>query len=178
MDRDSLFADNLPWAVGIARKIHRSVPPSFALDDLVQEARIELWKQAERFDLGRGVPFQGFAYLPVRGAVLMFLRRRNWTEAVMEEVDVSHVDTAPLPDAQMIAAEEPEEERDIDKLRAAIRFLPDMEAFLVRRVYFDGIDREDLETIGGLTREGMSRRLRSAIRQLKKNMSKVRVVDE
>lgn len=172
LDRDSLFSDNLPWAVGIARNIHRSVPPSFAMDDLVQEARIELWKQAQKFDLARGVPFQGFAYLAVRGAVLMFVRRRNWTEAVMDEVDVSHVDTTPLPDAQMIAAEEPEEERDMEKLRAAIAFLSPAEAHLVRRVYFDGIEREDLARTWGMSKETVSRRLRAAVRQIKKHVAR------
>jgi RNA polymerase sigma factor (sigma-70 family) len=81
LDRDALFRTHLDWAAAIACNVHRKMPPSFELDDLVQSAYIELWKRTRLYDPQRNDSFQGFAYLPIRGAVLMGCRRRHYREA-------------------------------------------------------------------------------------------------
>ena len=73
----ALFESNFAWAEGVARSVRRGLPPSFDVEDLEQAARIELWRQVQKFDAARGVPFQAFAYPAVRGAVLMQTRRRQ-----------------------------------------------------------------------------------------------------
>jgi RNA polymerase sigma factor (sigma-70 family) len=82
-DRSALFEEHLSWAAAIAKNVHRKLPPSFDIDDLTQEAHIALWRRCQLYDPQneRGVPFQGYAYVYVRGACLMHCRRRNWREA-------------------------------------------------------------------------------------------------
>ncbi len=82
----ALFEENLDWATAIARNVHRRVPPSFDLDDLIQEAHIALWKKSKLYDPGSGVPFRGFASLYVQGAVKMLLRRRHWLDHTSYEL--------------------------------------------------------------------------------------------
>ena len=48
----ALFESNLAWAEGVARSVRRGLPPSFDVEDLEQAARIELWRQVQRYDAG------------------------------------------------------------------------------------------------------------------------------
>lgn len=77
----------LAWADRVARGVARSLPPSFDLKDLMQIARLETWRRVQVFDPGRGVHFTTFAYRAVRGACLMFARRRNYAMATSLELD-------------------------------------------------------------------------------------------
>jgi RNA polymerase sigma factor (sigma-70 family) len=85
---DPPFSKNLKWAAAIAKNVWRKLPPCFDLQDLQQEARIKLWKCCQAFDPNNldGVPFKGFAYIYIRGACLMSVRRRHWTEATHESL--------------------------------------------------------------------------------------------
>ena len=65
--QQALFDSNLSWAVNIARNIARRMPRAFDPEDLIQAARIGLWKAVRKFQEKRGIPFQGFAYCYVRG---------------------------------------------------------------------------------------------------------------
>ena len=86
-----LFESNLEWASMVARNVHRKVPPSFDVEDLEQEARIAMWRCCEKYDPfnSKGVPFQAYSYLAVRGACLMYCRRRAWREATHESINPS-----------------------------------------------------------------------------------------
>jgi len=77
----------LAWADVVARGVARTLPPSFDLDDLRQIARIETWRRVQAFEPARGVHFTTFAYRAVRGACLMFARRRNYVMATSLELD-------------------------------------------------------------------------------------------
>jgi DNA-directed RNA polymerase specialized sigma subunit len=48
------------------------------VDDLEQEAVIAHWRCVEAFDASKGVPYRGYAYFTVRGAVLMSCRRKHY----------------------------------------------------------------------------------------------------
>jgi len=160
VDRDLLFRQNMPWAAGIARKLSLRFPPCFELQDLVQEAHIELWKRAQRFDENSGVPFQGYAYLPVRGAVLMLTRRRRWKDATCEELFDGHVDDRPLPDQALC-----DREAELIKLAAVEKSLgtvrPELREMVVALI--DGRNLEQIAADFGLSRGSVGRRLRAAI---------------
>jgi RNA polymerase sigma factor (sigma-70 family) len=97
LDRNELFEKNCEWAAGVARNwARRKLPASFDAKDLEQEARIECWKRAQLFDDSLNVPFQGYAYVYVLNAARMACRRRNWSEAVMPEVDPGTADSRPF----------------------------------------------------------------------------------
>ena len=86
-----LFAEHLDWSKVVAKRVHGQLPPSFLdLADLEQEAAIALWEQVQRYDPSKNNNVRGFAYLAVRGAVLMSVRRKHYREATNEELEPTH----------------------------------------------------------------------------------------
>lgn len=175
MSREELFAAHLAWAHEIARKEHRHLPPSFDVEDLQQVAAIEHWKRTGSYDETRNNSYQGYAYLAVRGAVLMACRRRHWVAATSEELPMNQVDDAPSAEEQLIA----EEEGHVSYLEAEhnraivldyIRLIPQerwWEAYLLRRVYLEGEDLRVLAANFEMEYVGLARRLAIAVRYLK-----------
>lgn len=80
------------WASNIARKIHETLPPFILFEDLESEAYLGLVKAARKYNFTSGVPFQGMAYVRVRGAVYDAIRRKNF-------VHTSTLQLAEFPDA-------------------------------------------------------------------------------
>jgi RNA polymerase sigma factor FliA len=73
--RDALIVHYSPWARQIARDVFMRVYlMRDAWHDCVQNALVGLIEAIERFDPERGIPFQPFARLRVRGAVFDGLR--------------------------------------------------------------------------------------------------------
>lgn len=184
-----LFDDNHEWAVAIARQVHRKLPPSFDVEDLEQIARIEMWKRCELYDPfnAKGVPFQAYAHVYVRGAVLMHCRRRNWREATHLSLSdavqqAGEVETQPIeaprspvldPEQNLIEKRERKitgqrTQRQSAWLRRAIDELSAMDAYLVKRYHVDGVDLDELAELVGIPRKLLWRRLSSIVRQLKK----------
>ena len=89
---DALFQRHRPWAAGIARSVHRRLPPSFELDDLVQAAEMAMWQAAQKYQPAKGVEFRCYAHAAVNGACYMLARRRNYIEATHEELHEPAVD--------------------------------------------------------------------------------------
>lgn len=83
----SLTDGQIRWADRVAQHVAGMLPPSFDLEDLQQVARIETWRKLQVFDAARGVSFTSFAFKGVRGACLMFARRRNYTAATSLPLD-------------------------------------------------------------------------------------------
>lgn len=89
---NELFGHYRPWAAGIARSVHRRLPPSFELDDLVQAAEMAMWQAAQKYKPTKGVEFRCYAHAAVNGACYMLARRRNYIEATHEELHEPAVD--------------------------------------------------------------------------------------
>jgi RNA polymerase sigma factor (sigma-70 family) len=83
---DSAVSEYAPLVWAIARKVRRQLPPSFELEDLVQEGLMGLLQALERFDPGAGVSFSAFASFRIRGAMLDSVRRGEYTAAMHEEL--------------------------------------------------------------------------------------------
>jgi RNA polymerase sigma factor for flagellar operon FliA len=78
--RDALIVHYSPWARSVARDVYvRVYLLRDAWHDCVQNALLGLMEAIERFDPDRGVPFQPFARLRVRGAVFDGLRTLRGT---------------------------------------------------------------------------------------------------
>lgn len=176
-----LFHPNIPWAETIAGNVARKLPPSFDAPDLGQEALIELWKRAQSYDPvvharthGSATnQFQGYAYLAIRGACLMACRRRAYRDATHEEIVHDHGSHEMRADERLIARHEGQklrrsQLRKLARVKDVITTLPDFEAYLVRRVYLDGTDIEDVAAQWGQHRVVFARRLASAVRRLRK----------
>lgn len=62
----------------LAWKIHRKLPRSVDLDDLIAYGQIGLAEAARDFDAGRGFSFTTYAFHRVRGAIFDGLAKMNW----------------------------------------------------------------------------------------------------
>lgn len=170
-----LFECNLEWAKKVALRVHRRLPPSFQLADLEQVAIIKMWDRCQRYDPRNkaGVPFQAYAILAVRGAVLMSVRRRAWREATADSLDERMVCGKLQPDEEAIAAEaRTAREAAVQKqkrwLRRQLLKLPVGDRRLFRRHYIDAVAIAALAKEVGMPKKAVGRRLRSVMRLLKR----------
>lgn len=73
--RCQLIERYAPFATSVARRMRVPTNAITGLDDLESAALLGLIDAVDRFDPDRGVPFEGYAGLRIRGAVLDELRR-------------------------------------------------------------------------------------------------------
>jgi RNA polymerase sigma factor (sigma-70 family) len=163
----------MPRAAMIARNVARKLPPSFDIADLEQEAFIALWHQAEKFDESKGVPFRGYAFMAVRGAVLMACRRRSYRDATADELAPDYVDSRPSIEQELLDRRERKIRgaRDSKRRRRTLELmdkLPHFEQFLIKRVYLDGDDVVDLAAAWSMDALLLKKRLRGGVRMLAK----------
>jgi len=169
----SLFEEHLEWAANGGRSVARGLPPSFDPDDLQQIAVIEHWRRVELYDGSTGVPYRAYAYLPIRGAVLMTCRRKHYREATHEELTpiAAPIDSKLRPDEAMLAHEEhirmSGPRRYLQRLRVlmSLSCLPAEDAELVRQI-LAGAQGVELE----LAAPGAKRRLSSVVRKLRREL--------
>jgi RNA polymerase sigma factor (sigma-70 family) len=93
--RNKLVIEHMDFARRIAAVVHRRIPPFIQLEDLQQEAFVGLIKAARKYNFKSGVPFQGFAYRKVHGAVIDSIRRKNFFESSMYQL-LDYVDDLEL----------------------------------------------------------------------------------
>src|SRR5581483_8396418 len=76
--RDALILQHLPQVRLIAAKIHKGVPPSVSLEDLVSAGTLGLIAAIDRYDPRQGVKLKTYAEHKIRGAILDSLRVLDW----------------------------------------------------------------------------------------------------
>ena len=173
---EALFAEHREWAESIGESVHHMMPVSFDVDDLKQVAIIEHWRRVELYDPARNDNYRAYAYFPIRCAVLMSCRRRNYREATHEELSLDRPDPAVLADAILLAREVrrnvsgPRDRRRLAKIRRALVVLAPADAYLVRRVYLDGGDEASLCELWHMDPKELGARLRRAVAKLKKGV--------
>jgi RNA polymerase sigma factor for flagellar operon FliA len=78
VDRERLVQETLPLVARVASAIGSRLPHSVEMSDLTQAGVLGLLDAADKFDRDRGVRFQTYAELRVRGAILDSLRSLDW----------------------------------------------------------------------------------------------------
>ncbi len=73
-----LIEDNQGLVRSLAAAIHRKLPPSAQLEDLIAYGEIGLAEAARDFDPSRGSQFSTYAYYRVRGAIYDGLSKMMW----------------------------------------------------------------------------------------------------
>lgn len=117
----------IPLIRSVARQIHRRLPPSFELDDLVQSGVLGLIQAAEHYDVAGGASFETFARHRVRGAILDSVRRHEYTnQSHVRLEDVPYHD----PIEERIAAQE-----EADQVACTVNQLPDRERRVIEMRY-------------------------------------------
>ena len=194
---EELFERNRVWAGTVARNVARKLPDNFDRGDLLNIALTKMWEKAQAYKPANGrpgrdpagTPFQAFAYLAVRGACLMSVRRKAWLEAKHESLsDLGRdVDGAPHHVVQSHAAN-PEErllsritrkkERDTDSRHRRwiwkhVKELPQEDARLMRMLYIDKMEPEVIALHLGVDRATVGRRLAAIVKRLKKGRRQI-----
>jgi len=77
-ERQQLVVDHYPLARSIACKVHKRLPRTIDVDDLISAAVTGLIEAIDRYDHDREVPFVVFARHRMHGAVLDALRAQDW----------------------------------------------------------------------------------------------------
>ncbi|HLH01250.1 MAG TPA: FliA/WhiG family RNA polymerase sigma factor [Bryobacteraceae bacterium] len=76
--RDELIMEHLPQVKLIASRIHKGVPPSVSLEDLISAGTLGLISAIDRYDSTHGVKLKTYAEHKIRGAILDSLRVLDW----------------------------------------------------------------------------------------------------
>lgn len=92
MTTTQAITDHLNWSHEVARRAHRSLPPSVDLEDLQQVASMALMRCAAMYDerpqagYKQGTPFRLFAWRKVYYSCLMAYRGRHYRDVTHEEL--------------------------------------------------------------------------------------------
>jgi len=79
----------IPLVKHIAARLAINLPPSVDYDDLVSAGIIGLLQSIDRYDVEKGVKFETFAYMRIKGAMLDELRKLNWVpQKTMEKAKI------------------------------------------------------------------------------------------
>lgn len=76
--RNELILEHLPQVKLIARRIHRGLPPSVPLEDLISTGTVGLIAAIDRYDPNQQVKLRTYAEYKIRGAILDSLRTLDW----------------------------------------------------------------------------------------------------
>ncbi|MBU6214101.1 MAG: FliA/WhiG family RNA polymerase sigma factor [Actinomycetales bacterium] len=76
--RNRLLVHYAPIVRQVASRIAAGLPPQVEFSDLVSAGVIGLIAAIERFDASHGAPFEAYAHLRIRGAILDELRSQDW----------------------------------------------------------------------------------------------------
>jgi RNA polymerase sigma-70 factor (ECF subfamily) len=128
-----------PYVRGIA---HRTGAAYEAVDDVVQETMLRLWRSAHRFDPDRGTE-PTFIAAVARNAAIDLARREACRPAVPSS---DALELAPPP----ASASEAERVATVMTVRAALRQLPPAQRELLRLAYFEQLTQDEIATRLGL----------------------------
>ena len=78
LDRDKLMQDNIHLVKIIAYQVAVNLPPHIDVNDLISAGTIGLLESIDRFDSSKGVQFNTYASIRIRGAIMDELRSMDW----------------------------------------------------------------------------------------------------
>jgi RNA polymerase sigma factor for flagellar operon FliA len=77
-EREKIIEDFLPIIKHLAFKVSRGFEDESVTEDLISSGVLGLLEAMEKYDAGRGIKLNTFAYLRIRGAMIDELRKRDW----------------------------------------------------------------------------------------------------
>lgn len=83
--RDKLIEDNVHLVKIIAYQVAMSLPPHIDVNDLMSAGTIGLIESIDRFDEKKGVQFNTYASIRIRGAIMDELRSMDWMTRSMRD---------------------------------------------------------------------------------------------
>ncbi|MGL5512100.1 MAG: FliA/WhiG family RNA polymerase sigma factor [Sporomusa sp.] len=83
--REKLIFNYLPLVKLVAGRIAVSLPQHVDKDDLISNGFLGLMEALDRYDVERGVKFETYAVVRIRGAILDSLRAQDWIPAAIRQ---------------------------------------------------------------------------------------------
>ncbi|MEK6758487.1 MAG: FliA/WhiG family RNA polymerase sigma factor [Deltaproteobacteria bacterium] len=83
--RDTLLEQNVHLVKIIAYQVAVNLPPHIDVNDLISSGTIGLIEAIDRFDTSRGVQFNTYASIRIRGAIMDELRSMDWMTRSMRD---------------------------------------------------------------------------------------------
>ncbi|MBI2413278.1 MAG: FliA/WhiG family RNA polymerase sigma factor [Deltaproteobacteria bacterium] len=84
-DRDKLLEGNIHLVKIIAYQVAVNLPPHIDVNDLISSGTIGLLESIDRFDPSKGVQFNTYASIRIRGAIMDELRSMDWMTRSMRD---------------------------------------------------------------------------------------------
>jgi len=85
LDRDRFLEENIHLVKIIAYQVAVNLPPHIDVNDLISAGTIGLLESIDRFDTGKGVQFNTYASIRIRGAIMDELRSMDWMTRSMRD---------------------------------------------------------------------------------------------
>lgn len=83
--REKLMEENIHLVKIIAYQVAVNLPPHIDVSDLISAGTIGLLEAIDRFDPGKGVQFNTYASIRIRGAIMDELRSMDWMTRSMRD---------------------------------------------------------------------------------------------
>jgi RNA polymerase sigma factor for flagellar operon FliA len=151
-DREKVVEEFLPIIKHLAFKVSRGFDDDGITEDLISSGVLGLLEAMEKFDPGRGIKLNTFAYLRIRGAMIDELRKRDWfprsarTKAKkLEEV---------IRKLEIRLGRYPREEEVAEELKV------DLDDYLIMLKDYGSLSIlsiEDISEVSGMDRDGLIR---------------------
>lgn len=147
----------MPLAESMARSRSRRLPANITFDEVRSAALYGLSDAANRYDLGRGVPFPSYARIRIAGEISELFRGVRYEFEEQSEVACDHVDSS-------VETE--------DFFRFVCSELPEKDGELLRMYYLDGRSLKEAGDARGVSESRASQILKSCHQRLKKRLKK------
>ncbi len=176
----------LPLVRRIAFRMHRKLPRSVLLEDVVAAGTIGLMDALRRFEGDRGPQFEWYARVRIRGAILDELRSLDWLSRRQRAEVRSNVESGagsgavligfedlpeqlrtPADNDQLSPADFAEQKSERAALEHAVRSLPTREAEIVSMHYFEGHAFKDIATTMKVSEPRISQLHSRAVKMLR-----------
>lgn len=127
----------------IARRLYPAGVTAVGADDLASAGMVGLIDAVDRYEPDRGVPFEAYAILRIRGAILDELRSATGGRRADNPVQLSLDEMLEIGDHTLPAVDERgaqrAEEDTAQRVKSALLFLPERQREVIRRYYGDAL---------------------------------------
>ena len=159
-DREAFALLYRRFAPRLASYLRRLGADRAAADELMQEAMIQVWRRVATFDR-RQSSVSTWVFTIARNKRIDAIRRER-----RPEIDPD--DPALAPDPEPPADQVVDAAQREARLRLALADLPEEQAGLLRRAFFDGLSHSEIATATGLPLGTVKSRIRLALGRMRK----------
>lgn len=124
--RNEILMAYLPVVTFSLKKAQSFVRNRADAEDMASQGVLELINCIDRFDVGRGVQFDSYASIRVRGAIIDYIRKKDWVsrdirkkiKQVNQTSDELQAELGRFPEETELAEKMGITEQELDKIRA------------------------------------------------------------